>query len=157
VTDSAVSMEELPPGGDELASRIEEISQRYPWLVAIQDDAAIGYAYGSQHRDRSAYRWAADVAVYVADAHRRRGVGHALYGALLPLLARQGLRSACAGITLPNEPSVALHESCGFRPVGIYRRIGWKLGAWRDVGWWQLELPGDGPPTELGRPVRLEA
>jgi phosphinothricin acetyltransferase len=94
--------------------------------------------------------------VYVGDGHRGQGVGGALYRALLALLARQGVRRVYAGIGLPNDASIALHESVGFQPVGIYRRIGWKHGAWWDVGWWQLELPGDDPPAEVGPPTRLD-
>src|SRR5207248_8841347 len=103
------------------------------------------------HRERAAYRWAADVSVYVDPKRHRRGYGRALYRDLLALLAAQGLYIACAGVTLPNEASVALHESLGFAPVGIYRRIGYKLGAWWDVGWWQLSLrepDGGAPPAE---------
>jgi phosphinothricin acetyltransferase len=95
------------------------------------------------------------VAAYVAEGHRRRGVGRALYTTLLELLAAQGFRIACAGITLPNEASVGLHEALGFKPVGVYRRIGWKLGQWHDVGWWQVELRSqDGStPDEPGSPA----
>jgi phosphinothricin acetyltransferase len=155
---TAVSFEESPPGPGELARRIERQSLRYPWLVADLAGTTVGYAYGSPHRERAAYRWAVDVAVYIAEGSRRQGLGRALYGALLPLLARQGLRIACAGITLPNDASVALHEGFGFELVGIYRRIGWKAGSWRDVGWWQLELtdPSAGTPPEPAPPVRLE-
>jgi phosphinothricin acetyltransferase len=157
VRDSAVSFEECAPTADEFAQRIDRISEHYPWLVAEDSGIVAGYAYASAHRERAAYRWAADVAVYVGDGHRRRGVGRALYGALLALLEPQGIQVACAGITLPNDPSVALHEACAFQPIGIYRRIGWKAGSWRDVGWWQRELvqPGDGPPAEPGPPAKL--
>ena len=159
VRETPVSFEERPPDAAELARRITELSASYPWLVAEEDGRVIGYAYASQYRARAAYRWAADVAVYVAAEHRRRGSGRALYEALLGLLARQGIRTACAGITLPNPASVALHEALGFEPVGVYRRIGWKAGAWHDVGWWQKELlpPGAGAPPEPGPPARLEA
>jgi phosphinothricin acetyltransferase len=97
------------------------------------------------------------VTVYVAGARHRRGAGRALYETLFGLLAEQGFRVACAGVTLPNEASVGLHETLGFEPVGVYRRIGWKMGAWWDVGWWQLELAGadGGPPREPGPPMRL--
>jgi phosphinothricin acetyltransferase len=157
VRETAVSLEDDPPDGREFARRIELVSRTHPWLVAERDGEVAGYAYASGHRERSAYRWAADVAVYVATEHQKRGVGRALYGALLPLLTRQGIRIACAGITLPNDASVGLHERFGFQPVGVYHRIGWKAGAWRDVGWWQAELvsPGSGPPPEPGPPARL--
>jgi len=108
--------------------------------VAEADGAAIGYAYGSPHRERAAYASSCDVAVYVDPAHARQGVGRALYGALLPLLAQKGSHAAFAGIALPNEASIGLHEAMGFTPVGIYREVGWKLGGWRDVGWWQRLL-----------------
>jgi L-amino acid N-acyltransferase YncA len=159
VRNTATSFEERPPGGRELAERIAQQSLRYPWLVADLAGTIAGYAYGAPHRERASYRWAADVTVYVADGWRRQGVGRALYGALLPLLARQGLWIACAGITLPNDASVALHESFGFELVGVYRRIGWKAGSWRDVGWWQLSLAPaaeEEPPLEPGPPARLE-
>lgn len=137
--------------------RIEEVSASYPWLVAEFDGRVAGYAYASPHRTRAAYRWAADVAVYVKRDHQRLGLGRALYDALLELLAHQGVQVACAGITLPNEASVRLHEAVGFEPVGVYRRIGWKAGAWHDVGWWQRELMSadDRVPPEVGPPARL--
>jgi L-amino acid N-acyltransferase YncA len=158
VTDGLASLEELPPSAGEMGERIQRISAGYPWLVAELDGEVFGYAYGSQHHERSAYRWAANVAVYIAASHHRRGIGRALYGALLPLLLRQGLYVACAGITLPNRASVALHESFGFAPVGIYRRIGFKFGQWHDVGWWQTQLhePVAGEvPAEPGPPAWL--
>jgi L-amino acid N-acyltransferase YncA len=155
VTDSAASFEETAPTPDEFEQRIERTSKTHPWLVAENGGRVVGFAYACPHRERRAYRWAADVSVYVAPDHQRRGLGRALYGELLPMLRRQGLHVACAGITLPNEASVALHESFGFRPVGVYRRIGFKRGAWRDVGWWELELREPGPPAEPTRPVRL--
>ncbi len=152
VRDTAVSFEESVPSVCDFARRIEETSARYPWLVAEVDRAVAGYACGAAHRERASYRWAADVTVYIGERHRGQGVGKALYGALLPLLVRQGIQVAVAGITLPNDASVGLHESFGFELVGVHRRIGWKLGSWRDVGWWQLELvpASDEPPAELG-------
>lgn len=158
VRDAAISMEERVPDGDELARRIRTVSHRWPWLVAELDRAVVGYAYGSQHRDRAAYRWACDVTVYVSVDHHRRGIGRALYVPLLELLAGQGYHQACAGIGLPNAASVGLHEALGFVPVGVYRDIGYKLGAWCAVGWWQRELRpcrDDEPPSEIGPPGRL--
>src|SRR5215212_7028069 len=132
------SFEEEPPDAAELARRIRAMPA---WLVACDGDGAVvGYAYASTHRDRPAYRWAVEVSAYVESGATRRGVGRALYDALLPLLAERGYRVALAGITLPNPASVALHERCGFAPVGVYRGIGFKSGAWRDVGWWQRAL-----------------
>ena len=156
VLEGTASFEEAPPGEAEMIQRIAATERTHPWLVAERDGEVAGFAYASPHRARAAYRWAADVAVYVDARRHRRGVGRALYGALLPLLARQRLHVACAGITLPNPASVALHEALGFEPVGVYRTIGYKAGGWRDVGWWQLRLlPADGPPDEPLSPQRL--
>ncbi|HET8951047.1 MAG TPA: arsinothricin resistance N-acetyltransferase ArsN1 family B, partial [Solirubrobacteraceae bacterium] len=140
VTAGVASFEEEPPDAAEMQRRIEETSARYPWLVAERDGAVAGYAYGTVHRTRRAYRWVVEVTVYVDQARRRSGVGRGLYEVLLPLLARQRLQVAVAGITLPNDASVALHEAVGFQPVGIYRDFGFKFGAWHDVGWWQARL-----------------
>jgi L-amino acid N-acyltransferase YncA len=155
VRDSVTSFEDRAPDGAEFARRIASISRTHPWLVAENAGELAGYAYASPHRERRAYRWAADISVYVAQHRRGAGIGTALYGALIPLLARQGMRIVCAGITLPNDASVALHESFGLEPIGVYRRIGWKAGAWHDVGWWQRELEGSDPPPEPGPPARL--
>jgi L-amino acid N-acyltransferase YncA len=158
VRDTVISFEVTPPTADEFAARIERISRTHPWLVAEDRGRVIGFAYGSPHRERAAYRWAADVSVYIEPASHRRGVGRALYGALFELLREQRLLIACAGISLPNAASVALHESFGFVPIGVYRGIGYKSGAWNDVGWWQLELarPAGDPPPEPLPPRRLE-
>jgi L-amino acid N-acyltransferase YncA len=155
VTDGVSSLEDVAPSAAELSRRIADVSARYPWLVAEIDGTIAGYAYASQYRVRASYRWSVDVTVYVSGAHQRCGVGRALYVRLLARLAQQGYYEACAGITLPNAASVGLHESLGFRPVGVYRAIGFKLGAWRDVGWWQKTLrehvPGE-PPEEPSVP-----
>ena len=121
--------------------------------MAERDGEVAGYAYASPHHDRAAYRWATDVTVYVASEHQRRGVGRQLYQVLFELLRGQGLYVACAGITLPNEASVGLHEALGFQPVGVYRGVGWKVGEWHDVGWWQLQLlPPATVPRRAGPP-----
>lgn len=165
VADTGVSMEDRPPTAQEFAERIARMSRTYPYLVADEGAGAIGFAYGSQHRERAGYRWAVDVSVYLAAESRGRGIGRALYAELIPRLAAQGFWIACAGITVPNEASVGLHESFGFERVGVYRRIGWKAGAWRDVAWYQRPLravtddtgEGDGktgPPPEPDPPAR---
>ncbi len=150
VRDTAISFETEPPDAQEMARRIEATLVGHPWLTAeAQDGTVDGYAYASRHRERGAYRWSVDVTVYLAPSARGQGLGRRLYGALLPLLVRQGFRSAFAGIALPNDASVALHEAVGFRPAGVYRDVGYKLGAWRDVGWWGLGLTdGDAPGGE---------
>lgn len=140
VTGNWVSFELEAPDAAAMAERIAKYGQSHAWLIAEVDGAVAGYAYGSPHRDRAAYASSCDVAVYVDRAHARQGAGRALYGELLPLLAGKSFHAAFAGIALPNEGSVGLHEAMGFTPVGVYREVGWKLGGWRDVGWWQRLL-----------------
>ncbi|HYV65845.1 MAG TPA: GNAT family N-acetyltransferase, partial [Myxococcales bacterium] len=137
---SAVSAELEAPGREEMAGRIAASTPYAPWLVCEGPDGIWGYAYASKHRERAAYQWSVDVAVYVGEAHRKQGVGRALSAKLFRLLRLQGFHAAHAGITLPNAASVGLHESLGFRLIGVYPRVGYKMGAWHDVGWWQLEL-----------------
>jgi L-amino acid N-acyltransferase YncA len=149
---SAISFEESPPDATEMAARIERYTRTHPWLVTEDEGRVVGYAYGCLHRERAAYRWAVDVSVYVDGRERRRGHGRRLYEALFERLRAQRFQVAIAGITLPNPASIALHERFGFAAVGVNRRIGWKQGAWHDVGWWQLELAapdGDPPPEPL--------
>ena len=146
---STVSFEIAAPTAAQMAERLARIVPQYPWLVCEIDSRIAGYVYASAHRERAAYRWAVDVAVYVADDFRRRGVGRGLYTSLFTILRNQGYVKALAGITLPNAGSVGLHEALGFRPVATYRRIGYKLGRWLDVGWWELDLqPAAADPRE---------
>jgi phosphinothricin acetyltransferase len=141
VTDNWVSFEIEPPDEAEMAARIAAHGASHAWLVALGENGTLlGYAYGSPHRSRAAYATSCDVAVYVDPARARRGIGRALYGALLPLLRERGGHAAFAGIALPNDASIALHEAMGFAPLGVYREVGWKMGGWRDVGWWQRLL-----------------
>jgi L-amino acid N-acyltransferase YncA len=137
---TTVSFEVVAPSIDDMQERIARISVDYPWLVADVDGQIAGYVYASRHRERAAYRWAVDVAVYIAANRQRCGVGRALYQTLFALLREQGYFKAFAGVTLPNPASVGLHESLGFIPAAVFRGVGYKHGRWLDVGWWQLEL-----------------
>jgi len=140
VTDTVITFEVEPPSAADFAERLTRIQRVAPWLVCEVGGAVVGYAYASKHHERAAYQWALDAAVYLDTAHHRRGLGRALYTALFELLRIQGFCSVHGGITLPNAASIALHESLGFRRVALYPAIGYKLNAWHDVGWWQLEL-----------------
>lgn len=140
VRDTAISFELVPPSVGEMQARIETTLPVLPWLVAAEAQEVIGYAYASRHRERAAYQWAVDVSVYVRANARDRGVARALYQALLGILEDLSYHTVLAGITLPNEPSVRFHEAMGFTPLGIYRNVGYKLGTWHDVGWWQRAL-----------------
>ncbi len=140
VTDTWVSFEHCPPDAAEVARRIEEYGASHGWLVAEVEGKIAGYAYGSPHRTREAYATSADVAIYLDAAFARAGIGRRLYEALFPILKNRNIHAVFAGIALPNDASVGLHEAMGFTPVGIYREVGWKMGGWRDVGWWQRLL-----------------
>src|SRR5438874_6938694 len=111
VTRAATSFEQEPPDAAAMAERIASTSATHPWLVAERDGRVVGFAYGCPHRARAAYRWAAEASVYVDAAEHGRGIGRELYDALLALLREQGFYTVCAGITLPNPASVALHEA----------------------------------------------
>jgi phosphinothricin acetyltransferase len=141
------SFEERAPSAAEMAARMAAHTATHPWLVAEDGGEVVGYAYSCPYQRRPAYRWSASVSVYVAPDRVGAGIGRALYEELLARLRRQGFRMAMAGITLPNPASVALHARLGFVQTGVNRAIGWKLGAWRDVGWYQLELSPEPPGT----------
>jgi L-amino acid N-acyltransferase YncA len=148
---TTISFETRDPGVPEMQNRIATTLARHPWLVAIDGkDRLIGYAYAGAHRAREAYQWSVDVSVYVAADAYRLGIGKRLYRALFGVLRAQGFVNAFAGIALPNNASIGLHEALGFKPIGVYRNVGYKLGAWRDVGWYQLALtnsPASPSPT----------
>lgn len=114
--------------------------ERFPWVAAEIGGAFAGYAKAGSWRAREAYAPTAEVTVYVDPAFHRRGVGRALYADLIARLRTAGFHSAVGGITLPNPASVALHESMGFRAVGVFREVGRKFDRWHDTGWWQLML-----------------
>jgi L-amino acid N-acyltransferase YncA len=137
---SAVSFEQVAPDAVEMAKRIATVTTQRPWIVLEDAGAVVGYAYAGPHNERWAYRWSVNTAIYISGTHQRRGAGRALYATLFDLLRHLGYYRAVAGITLPNPASVGLHEAMGFALVGVYRDIGHKLGAWRDVGWYEAEI-----------------
>jgi L-amino acid N-acyltransferase YncA len=147
VRESHISFETEPPTESEIATRIQTTLIDAPWLVHETDGEVDGYAYASRFRDRSAYRWSAETSVYLREDRRRRGIGRRLLATLLEALVEDGYRNAFAVIALPNAPSVALFEALGFTPAGVWREVGWKLGAWWDVGVWQKPLRHDPAPS----------
>lgn len=151
VRDTTISFELDVPTVEQMSRRITETTAHHPWLVDVDDETGVvhGYAYASTHRTRAAYRWAVEVSVYVGRDAARRGIGRALYEALFRVLVRQGFVNAYAGIALPNEASIGFHRALGFEPIGVYRNVGYKHGAWRDVAWFgrSLAAPTEPPPT----------
>ena len=140
VTDSTITFEYEVPTVADIAGRIQTIQQQFPYLIAELDGRILGYAYASRHRDRTAYQWSVETSVYVHPDGHRQGIARQLYTALFAWLRRQGYYNAYAGITLPNLPSEAFHRSMGFEPIGVFAHIGYKMGDWCSVGWFQLAL-----------------
>lgn len=147
----------LPPA-EEFRRRIRDISSEYPWLVLEEGGRAAGYAYAHRLKEREAYRWDAELSVYLSPEYPGRGLGKRLYGALLELLALQNIRAAYACITAPNPRSEGLHRALGFSDAGRWPKAGYKDGAWHDVIWLVKELaPAESEPApflpvgQLGR------
>jgi len=161
VVGSPISFEIDPPDGAEMARRVSGVIARFPWLAFEEDGVAMGYAYAGTHRARPAYQWSTEVSAYVHETVRRRGVARALYSSLFAMLRALGYCNAYAGITLPNAASVGLHESLDFRPVGVFHDVGYKLGRWHDVGWWERPLGERAshpePPRAIGDLLGTEA
>ncbi len=145
---TASNFHETPLEADDVRREWLEAKASHPWLVARRDDAVIGFARAHPHRGRCAYAYSVEVAAYVHPDHHGAGVGRALYERLLPTLRAQGYHTVLAGIALPNEPSVGLHETMGFLRVGAFTQVGYKFGLWHDVGYWQLYLDGPGGEPE---------
>ncbi|MBI3555646.1 MAG: N-acetyltransferase [Deltaproteobacteria bacterium] len=150
IRDTVITFEIDSPGVDEFRRRIRDTMKCLPWLVFEDEGKIVGYAYAGRHHERAAYQWSANVSVYLASTHHRKGIGKKLYTELFRILRAQGYYTLYGGITLPNAASVAIHESFGFKPTAMYANVGYKFGKWHDVGWWYLPLrPYDrpaGPP-----------
>lgn len=137
---TAYTFEYVVPTIDEFADKIQTITSKYPWLVAEHNGKIIGYAYGSTHRARTAYQWSPESTIYVAEDFHGSGIARILYEALLSILKLQGFYNVYAGVLMSNEKSVKFHKALGFYEVGIFRNIGYKLGAWHNNLWLQLHL-----------------
>ncbi|MEI9806790.1 MAG: N-acetyltransferase family protein [Bacteroidota bacterium] len=138
ITDTSFTFEAEAPSPDVFAERITSYLDNWPWLVCVIDGRIAGYAYGSKYRERVGYQWCVECSVYVHDDFMRMGVGKTLYTPLFEILQQQGYRNVYAVINLPNERSVRFHEDCGFKWFATYENVGYKLGKWKNVGWWQL-------------------
>jgi phosphinothricin acetyltransferase len=153
VEETAITFEEEAPSAAEMESRIAKVGSAYPWLVAEEDGEVLGYAYATKYRERAAYRWSLETSIYVERESRGRGLGCALYGALIPILREMGIASLYGVVTLPNPRSLALHARFGFEPLCTFAKVGFKRGAWHDVGWTVLRLSGTDGTAEAGGPA----
>jgi phosphinothricin acetyltransferase len=150
VEETAITFATAVPSHATLETKISNCLPQYPWLVCERDGQVCGYAYAGPLRERDAYQWTVELSVYVAERAQRGGVGRRLYGALLDLLTAQGYASAYGVVTLPNPASVAFHEAFGFEQVGHFDDVGFKQGAWHDVGWWRTRLDDPAAPDPPG-------
>lgn len=131
----------------ETRAAFDQNSERYPWFIKEEDGEVIGFARAAPWKPRAAYQWTTEIGVYVDPAFQGKGIGRELYAALFPELERGGFRTIVAGITLPNEPSVRLHEAFGMKQVAEFPSMGYKNEEWHRVGYWSLIL-GEGPPIQ---------
>jgi phosphinothricin acetyltransferase len=148
VIHGTATFETLAPTVEDMSERILKRLQHYPWLVWEEAGVVLAYAYAGRFRERAAYDWIAETSIYVHSDAQRRGIARQLYGCLLEVMRLQGINQAVGVITLPGEISVALHETMGFIPAGVWRQCGYKLGRWWDVGVWQKSLlPAEASPS----------
>jgi L-amino acid N-acyltransferase YncA len=147
IRDTSLTFETEVPTLEVFTERIESYLQNWPWLVCEADGRIAGYAYAARYRERVAYQWCTESSIYMHDDFMRAGMGKVLYKTLFDILKIQGFNNVYAVINLPNEKSVAFHERCGFEYFATYEKVGWKLGKWKNVGWWKLQVNeyGDDP------------
>jgi L-amino acid N-acyltransferase YncA len=153
VLNTIISFEYEVPTLDEYLQRIKTNTADYPWLVCLHDNKIIGYAYASKHRYRTAYQWSPESTVYLSPEVHRKGIARILYETLFSLLRLQGHFNVYAGVGLPNDKSVGFHKALGFEEIGIFKKVGYKLGNWHDTHWFQLALTehtlNPPPPNKL--------
>ena len=153
IESTSFTFETEVPSVEEFAERIRTYLINWPWLVCEVDGMIAGYAYATKYRERTAYQWCTESSIYIHDDYQKMGIAKALYDALFCILKKQGFRNVYAVINLPNERSVAFHESCGFEYFATYEKVGYKLGKWKNVGWWKLSI--NEYPDEPAPPVRF--
>jgi phosphinothricin acetyltransferase len=160
VLNTAISFEYEVPTVEEFKKKIEKITAQYPWLVCEYDGGIVGYAYGSIHRDRTAYQWSPEATVYLNEKFHRKGIARVLYSTLFEILKMQGYFTAFAGVLVTNKKSVEFHRAMGFEDIGLFKNIGFKLGEWHTNLWMQYEIqkPIFNPPVpvDIGEIVKTE-
>ena len=144
--DTSITFETALPSEDEFAGRIRSYGAVYPWLIAEEDGEILAYAYAHRAQERAAYDWNAELSVYIDGGRLSEGIGKKLYAALTEILQLQNVVNVYGGVTLPNARSEGLHVSAGFSGSGVYRRTGFKNGAWHDVAWFEKAIAPHTPP-----------
>lgn len=153
IENTAITFECEVPNPDSFRRRIREVAKEYPYLVCLLDNRIVGYAYAHRQMERAAYGWNAELSVYLSPAHQGKGIGRALYTAIVEILEMQNVRNLYAGITIPNPKSQGLHRALGFRDLGVYHLTGYKFGVWHDVVWMEKRIGKDEDPPKPFLPV----
>ena len=153
---TAITFETEIPGEAEFTARVAGIAREFPYLLLEIDGKLAGYAYAHRQAERAAYRWNAELSIYLAEAFAHRGLGEPLYALLMRLLGMQGYINLYANITADNAASIALHERMGFARVGVHPKTGWKQGRWHDVVW-MCRRSGEGAPGAVVPVTALDA
>ena len=156
VIDTAITFVSTLPSVESIRKKMQAVEKSYPYLVCAIDDQVVGFAYAEQVRPHEAYRWNAELSVYIDPDYHGRGIATALYTGLFQLLKAQGFYNLYALITLPNEASVALHRHFGFRELAVHKDDGYKMGAWRDVLWMLYRIDSPPLPEEMREPVPFQ-
>lgn len=151
IANTSFTFETDIPSIQAFAERIRTYLFTWPWLVCEVNGKIAGYAYATRYRERVAYQWCTESSIYMHDDFRKAGIGIILYNTLFEILKQQGFNNVYAVINLPNEKSVAFHERCGFTHFATYEKVGYKLGKWKNVGWWNLQVNdyGDDPAAPI--------
>jgi L-amino acid N-acyltransferase YncA len=140
VLNTIITFEEIPVLQTEMEQRIASISKNYPWLVYVEKNEVVAYAYATQWKARSAYNRTVETGIYVKQGFTRKGIGSQLYSSLVKILKEKQFHAVLGGIALPNTHSIALHEKLGFEITGQLKEVGYKFGKWIDVGYWEKVL-----------------
>ncbi|MFC1885731.1 arsinothricin resistance N-acetyltransferase ArsN1 family B [Thermodesulfobacteriota bacterium] len=141
ILNTVITFEEQSVSPEDLSKRIQKVfSENLPWLVAEQDGKIVGYAYASQWKDRSAYRFSVECTIYLTPSLQSQGLGTKLYTALFETLRCRTVHAVVGTIALPNPASIALHEKFGMKKVAHFKEVGFKFNKWVDVGYWEVLL-----------------
>ncbi|MCE4564826.1 N-acetyltransferase [Maribellus sp. CM-23] len=140
ISHTCITFEEIPVTENDIKERIRSHNLNLPWIVYEEDGEIVGYAYATEWKSRSAYKFSVESTVYLKQGSQGKGIGTILYRELLNRIAKSNIHAVIGGIALPNNPSVALHEKLGFEKVAQFKEVGFKFGKWIDVGYWELVL-----------------
>ncbi len=140
IANSVATFTENEMSIEEMKRLMTPFIDNFPWLVFVENQLIIGYAYAGPWKARDAYRQTVETSVYLRDGYTGKGVGYVLYRDLINRLRMMNIHAVIGGISLPNEASQQLHEKLGYTKVAHFKEVGNKFGKWVDVGYWELIL-----------------